>query len=142
MYYGDGFSTIVIGSLFPNIHLSETEVTPPSPDTGEPIPQDTMRNIKYGMKAFQKIIEYTDGSVTFAFAQEALPDIENMIGKNQQVRIILPDTFSILFWGGFRNARFSSFVKGQRPTFTSDVVVTNQDDNLDEAGPTWEYYIL
>lgn len=133
----DGWATLLLFELFPNIKLYETEVTMPGFDNGDMIPQENMRSDEWTEAAFQKLKTLTEGSGVFAFHTDAITNIRDMIGKNQLCTVILPNNFKGKWWGGIRTAVFAPFVKGTRPTVTLSLAVTNRDRNGNRVKPAF-----
>jgi hypothetical protein len=132
----DGFATLISFAENPTVKFKEKSVTPPGLDAGGAIDTTTMRNTAYRTQAPKSLKTLTETSCTVAYDPEVYPEIEAMLGVNQQITITWPDGSSRSFWGWLDKFTPGEHSEGEQPTAEISILPSNQDADGAETAPT------
>jgi hypothetical protein len=133
----DGFRTIVLFSLFPNIQFWEKTVQPVGADGGGANDTTTMRNNLYRTHAPKKLITLTELSATYAYDPAVYNTIMSMINQNQLVTQCFPDGSQLAFYGWLNTFKPNEITEGAQPTAAVTVIASNQNLAGYETGPAY-----
>lgn len=133
----DGFSTSIAFADDTSVQMEVISLTPPAFEGGGEIDTTTMSNTTYTTKALKQLINIGPVSLTVAYDSALYDEVLAMMQSNQQITITLPDTTTIIFWGGIDSFTPGELVIGERPTAEMSIIVTNRNDSNVETGPVY-----
>lgn len=133
----DGFSTIILLTNVPNIHLFEKDVTPPGMTSGGQIDTTTMRNTEWRTAAPRALKSLTQMTATVAYATDAIEVIWAQIGVIQEIVVTFPDKAKIKFWGWLEEFTPGTNTEGEQPTANLVIAVGNRNPAGVEVAPDY-----
>lgn len=132
----DGYQSKITNSLIPTMSIFEKSTHPPGVDTGEPIEQTTMFNLRYRTFKLRQLITLTPVTYKCAYNPSGINDLLSVVGRDATITQSFYDGSTIAYFGGFNKIEFDELEEGKQPMCTVTVVPTNVDPATGlEAGP-------
>lgn len=132
----DGFSTLILFDLDPNVSLWEKTVTPPGWDGGGEIDTTTMRNEFYRTRSPKSLVTLTNSTLVCAYDPIAYNEIFFMLNLNQIITMQFPDGQVLQFWGWLNLFQPNEHKEGEQPTAQVVIIPSNQNAGGVETGPS------
>lgn len=122
-----GYRIVVGNSRDPNINLWEIEVTPSGDEGGDAINTSTQWNDVRHTKRPRALIDGQGGKITAQLAAGTRAELNAILNKEATITEFYPDGSTYCYFGYFKNAKFSSFKEGDKPTVEVEIVETDWD---------------
>lgn len=136
----DGFSSVIVFSINPNLSLFEKEVQPSSTDGGDPIDITTMRNKTHRTKAARSLKETGEMSVTCAYDPSQRAQLELAVNDDRgSVTQYWPDGSGRSAWGYLQKLDFQSMKEGEQPEVNATIAITNRDPATGDEEPPVDF---
>jgi hypothetical protein len=136
----NGFSTTLSFSLNPTLEFYEVEVQPPGWEGGDPINTTTMRNTlleTFTPASLQTLTEITISAAYTSDIFHLTTGVKEMINKNQEITVTLPDGATFKFWGFIRGWNPPTHTKNVRPMASFRIAPSNTNASKVETLPVF-----
>lgn len=133
----DGFRTLIVLELDPNIGLWERSVQPPGMDGGALVETETMHNTTWRTRATRFLKTMTEGQGKAGYNPAAFASIVAQINVNQSITIRFPDYSHYAFWGAITKFIPDALEEGKFPEASITISPTNTDNDGHEQGPVY-----
>ena len=131
----DGLGTRFILSNIPTIDIRRTGVTPFGTDGGDLKDMTTLENEEWRTFLPKRLKTMTAGKQTVYYDPNDLETIRAQININQPTTLRYPDGEEDSVWATLKSFMPAEHKEGVPPTADMELVPTNMNADLDEAGP-------
>lgn len=137
----NGYQALLVFSADTNCEYYEISVGLPGMTSGDAIENTTQQNAIWRTMGPRTLVTLEEFQVTAGYDPIVYSSLLNILGVEQTVTIIFPDTSTLAFFGFLRSVEFDPLVDGTMPQLTMTITPTNYDPvHCVEAGPVLTHH--
>lgn len=126
-YFEDGYQTLIVFELDPDIQLWEKTAQPPGIDGGDGIDVTTMHNVEWRTMAARVLKKLTDSKFSAGYKGASFEQVNDLCNRETTITVILPNGSKIAFYGYLKSAEPGDHSEGEMPEIEVTIVATMRD---------------